>query len=127
MFTLMGPFPNYSVTTLLPSPSFGNNAMLRNSMTIMRTLDGTLFTYVKRKDSLRKLKWSFKISVNKAKELSDFINTYYASKIKATDHNGDSFIGFLKNNPVEFVGASRAFNWPGSEVVDVTLELEETG
>lgn len=126
MFVLMAPYPQFSVTTLLPSPNFGDSSLIRSSLKTMRATDGTLYTYVISRDRLKKFKWDFTLSLNKSKELSDFIDTYFASKIKITDHEGNVHVGYLKNNPVDFVGKSRAFGWPGEELVSLTLELEET-
>ena len=126
MFILMAPHPQYSVTTLLPSPNFGDSSLLRSSIKTMRATDGTLYTYVISRDSLKKFKWDFALSLNKSKELSDFIDTYFASKIKVVDHEDNTHIGYFKNNPVDFVGKGRAFGWPGDEIVSITLELEET-
>ena len=126
MFILMAPYPSYSVTTLLPSPKFGDSKLLRAKLKTMRAVDGTLYTYVISKNNLKGFKWDFILSLDKAKELSDFIDTYFSSKIKITDHDDNSVIGYLKNNPVDFVGRGRAYGWPGNEDVEVTLELEET-
>jgi hypothetical protein len=126
MFVMMAPYPQLSTTTLMPSPNFGDSKLLRSSVKTMRTTDGTLYTYVISRDQLKKFKWDFVLSLNKAKELSDFIDTYFASKIKIIDHDDAVHIGYLKNNPVDFVGRSRAFGWPGDEDVNISLELEET-
>jgi hypothetical protein len=65
-------------------------------------MDGTRYTYVKRRGGRRKLKWTFWLSRNKALELRAFIFAYFAAKVQATDHNGRVWAGNFTNNPFEF-------------------------
>jgi hypothetical protein len=73
-----------------------------------------------------KFQWEFEISRNKALELREFINSYQGKLIQITDHDGDLWFGYLRNNPFEFTGAGRAGDgWPGGETMNVILEFEE--
>lgn len=125
MFTLRAPYPSIQVTTLLPSPTFGDSRALTATVSSMRAMDGTLYTNVKTRSGRKRFQWDFEISRHKAIELRAFINSYYGHCIQATDHNGESWVGYLKNNPFEFVGGGRAAGWPGDETMSITIEFEE--
>jgi len=58
-------------------------------------------------------------------ELQRFVDTYYRSVIKITDHDDQTYLGYIINNPVEFTAVSKATNWPGGEAYQVTLDFEE--
>jgi hypothetical protein len=88
-------------------------------------MNGTLYTHVKTREGLHKFKWAFKLARDKASELREFIDTYFANRLEVTDHNGDKWVGYLKNNPFEFASQSRAGSFPGNELYVVTLEFEE--
>lgn len=92
----------------------------------MRSMNGVLYTYVKSREGRKRFRWDFEIARNKALELREFINSYQGEIIKIIDHDGDEWIGYLRNNPFEFTGAGRAGpEWPGNETMIVTLEFEE--
>jgi len=124
-FVLRAPYPAIRTTTLLPSPRFSDQDALRATIQTLRSVDGTLYTYVTSRDGLHKLTWEFRLSRHKAMELREFIEAFNDDIIKVTDHNDVTWIGYLKNNPFEFTGDSRAADWPGEELTTVTLEFEE--
>jgi len=125
MFIFRAPYPALQTTTLLPSPTFSDQNALKATVKTVRSMNGTRYTYVQSREGLHKLKWDFKLARHKALELREFINSYYGSLIHATDHNNEIWIGYLKNNPFEFSGDSRAAGWPGNELVTASLEFEE--
>lgn len=102
MFHLSAPYPLLQTTTLLPNPQFGDSEQLMVSVSRRTAMDGTRYTYVKRKDSRRRLLWTFRLTRNKALELRAFLFAYFASKIKVVDHNNRVWIGNFTNNPFEF-------------------------
>ena len=108
MFQLSAPYPLLQTTTMLPNPRFSDSEALMVSVNRKVAMDGTRYTYVKRKDQRRKLVWSFTLTRNKALELRAFIYSYFASKVKAIDHNGREWIGHLTSNPFEFDTTERA-------------------
>lgn len=125
-FILRAPYPAVQTTTLLPSPKWGDSQSLSSTVQSMRSLDGTLYTYVKSRDGRLKLRWEFEIARNKALELRQFINSYQGALIQVVDHDGDTWIGYLRNNPFEFTGAGKAgSNWPGRETMSIFLEFEQ--
>lgn len=128
MFRLQAPYPPLQTTTLLPNPEFGDGENLAVSVTVKRAMNGTVRTYVKRKDGRHKFQWTFVLTRNKALELRAFIQAYFASKVKITDHNGRVWIGNLINNPFEFDSPRRAAPpiapMPRGEAQTITLEFE---
>ena len=124
-FVLRAPYPQLSMTALLPSPKWGDSKALTSTIQSMRSIDGTLYTYVKSRDGRKKFQWEFEIARNKALELREFINSYQGSIIQVIDHDGDTWVGYLRNNPFEFTGVGRAVGWPGGETMSVILEFEE--
>jgi len=91
----------------------------------MRSLNGTLYTYVKSRAGRKRFQWEFELSRNKALELREFINSYRGALIQVIDHDGDTWIGYLRNNPFELSGVGRAVGWPGGETMNIMLEFEQ--
>jgi len=127
MFTFEAPYPGVVTTSILPNPKFGDGENLKVSVTTKRAMDGTRYTYVKRKGG-RKLQWTFKLTRNKGLELRAFIQSYFASQIKVTDHNDRVWVGHFVINPFEFDTPSRAAPaitpMPRGENQVITLEFE---
>ncbi len=128
MFVLQAPHPTLIATTLLPNPQFGDAERLTDEVQVKRAMDGTTYAYVKTKNNRRNLRWTFRLTRNKALELRAFIQVYYAAKIRATDHNERIWIGNFVNNPFEFDTPSRASPaiapMPRGETQEITIEFE---
>jgi hypothetical protein len=114
--------------TLLPSPQFGDGVALLDTVTRKLAMDGTLYTYVKRRAGRRKLTWQFKLSRNKALELAAFIRAYFASQVMVVDHLARVWVGNFTSNPFEFDTTDMArpaiAPLPRGEMVDINLEFE---
>lgn len=127
MFILQAPIPALEATTLLPNPQFGDSENLTDEVQTKRAMDGTLYTYVKKKTK-RRLQWSFRLTRNKALELRAFIQAYYAAKIKVTDHNERIWFGYFMDNPFQFDTPGRAAPaispMPRGEYQDITITFE---
>ena len=127
MFRLQAPYPALQTTTVLPHPQLGGGENLMVEVAAKRAMDGTLYTYVKRKGRHRLL-WIFRLTRNKVLELRAFIQSYFASTIKVKDHTDRVWLGNLVNNPFEFDTAARAAlaipPMPRGEAVLITLEFE---
>ena len=127
MFTFQAPYPALVTTSLLPNPQFSDSENLIVTVTRKTAMDGTRYTYVKNKGR-RKLKWTFKMTRNKGLELRAFIQFYFASVIKITDHNDREWIGNFTNNPFEFTTSERAGKainpMPRGEFVIIDIEFE---
>ena len=124
-FIMKAPHPSVKTTTLMPSPKWGDSKTLTASVLSMRSMDGTLYTYIKSRNGRKKFKWEFEVARDKALEIREFINSYRGEVIQITDHDGDEWIGYLRNNPFEFTGVGRAVGWPGNETMNIMLEFEE--
>lgn len=125
MFKLEAPYPGYQTTVILPSPNWGNTMGIASSVTTVRAMDGTLYTYVKQKAGRQRIQFDFEISRSKALELRAFIRVYYRTPIRLTDHNDNQWIAYLQSNPFEFAGDSKAEGFPGGETMTITLDFEE--
>lgn len=127
MFKLQAPFPRIQTTSLLPNPEFGDSENLAVEVNLKRAMDGTRYTYVKRKGR-RRLQWTFHLSRNKGLEVRAFLQTYLASKVRLVDHNGRVWIGVFMNNPFEFETDARTAPaiapMPRGERQVITLEFE---
>lgn len=118
MIKLAAPHPTIQTITLLPNPEFSDSEGLTAEVLQHRSMVGTLYTYVKAKNTKKRLLFRFQLTRQKALELRAFIQAYYKSKIRVTDHNNISWIVYLMNNPFEF--ESRV-----DEQQTIQLEFEE--
>jgi hypothetical protein len=127
MFTMQAPYPALQTTSFFPNPEFGDSESLGVNVTIERAMDGTVYSYVKRKGR-RILQWTFTLTRNKALELRAFFLSYYASRVKITDHQGREWVGYFTSNPFEFstdAKASPAIDpMPRGEHQTITVEFE---
>jgi hypothetical protein len=127
MFTFQAPYPALQTTSLFPNPDFGDSEGLAVSLSIKRAMDGTLYTYIKRKGR-HALSWTFTLTRNKALELRAFIESYFASQIQVTDHTGRIWVGHFIRKPFEFRGERRAAPaidpMPRGEDYSITIEFE---
>jgi hypothetical protein len=91
-------------------------------------MDGTRYTYVKRRNGRQKLKWTFWLSRNKGLELRAFIRAYFTSPVQAIDHNARVWVGNFTSNPFEFdttEGAQPAIApMPRGELQAIDIEFE---
>jgi hypothetical protein len=127
MFEIQAPYPGVQTTSVLPNPAVGDTLALRASVQTKRALDGTLFTYVKRKGG-RKMQWTFNLTRNKGLELRAFIKSYFASEVRIVDHMGRVWVGNFINNPFEFTTDRRSAPaiapMPRGEQQTITIEFE---
>jgi len=126
-FQLEAPYPGIQTTSILANPQFSNGEGLADSVASKRATDGTLYTYVKRRNGRRKLNWTFLLVRPKALELRAFLTSYFASDVRVTDHSGRVWIGNFTNNPFEFTTDRRAAPDRGDlrgELQTITLEFE---
>jgi hypothetical protein len=78
-FLLQAPYPALITTTLLPSPNWGDSVALKGTVTSMRSVDGTLYTYVKTKGARRH---SNGISSCPATRPSNFVRSWKPTSAK---------------------------------------------
>jgi len=127
MLQFQAPYPGVQTISVLPNPQLGDSESLRVNVITKRAMDGTRYTYVRRKGG-RTLQWTFRLTRNKGLELRAFIQSYFASTIKVIDHSDRIWIGNFVNNPFEFDTPSRAgpaiAPMPRGETQVITLEFE---
>lgn len=128
MFIFEAPYPSIQTTSLLPNPQFSDQEGLLDSVTRKLAMDGTRYTYVKRRGGRRKMKWTFRLTRNKALEVRAYIRSYFASRVRVTDHNGRIWVGNFVNNPFEFEGTEKALPaitpLPRGETYTIEIEFE---
>ena len=123
---IQAPYPNMRTTLLLPSPLQGNNEQLRASIQTLRSMDGTLYTYVKPKRGRRLFRWTFTTAKEKGLETKEFVKQYAGGLVRTVDHEGVERVGYITINPWESRGDGRAGGWVDiEEAVEFTIELEE--
>jgi hypothetical protein len=88
-------------------------------------MNGTLYTYVKKKSNDKVFSWRFQLSRDKAIELEQFLDRYFDGRIQVVDHYDEKWIGYIRNNPFELNSTSRAVGWGGDEAMNVEIQFEE--
>ena len=128
MFQLQAPHPLLQTTALLPDPQFSDQEAALDTVTRKSAMDGTRYTYVKRRGGRRKLRWVFQLSRNKGLELRAFLQSYFASAIRVLDHNGRTWVGNFTSNPFEFDTTDMArpaiAPMPRGELQQIDIEFE---
>ena len=124
-FIVQGPHPLLQSTLLLPNPREGNQKNLAASIQTMRSMDGTLYTYIKSKRGRKVHQWDFIGTKDKGREATEFIKLYSGGLVRITDHEGTAIVGYITINPLELAGQGRAGGYPSGEVYQWTLSLEE--
>ncbi|MHA2380785.1 MAG: hypothetical protein ACXADS_16055 [Candidatus Thorarchaeota archaeon] len=94
-------------------------------MNIVRTGNGDVYTYIKRKRGRQVHQWDFTVSYDKSLEVKEFFRTYGSSIVRVYDHDEIAYTGYANVNPWEAQGEGRAGGWPGDEAYGFTLQLEE--
>jgi len=129
MFIFEAPYPGIVTTTILPNLQFSDSEQLLDSVSRKTAVDGTRYTYVKRR-SRKKFHWPFRLSRPKSLELFEFYRAYNAVKIRVTDHNGRVWLGYFTTNPLELDVTSKAAPaitpFLRGELVNVDVEFEGT-
>ncbi len=125
MFRVEAPYPARTDTLVLRSPNFSNQKNKAHNMVTVRTGDGTLYTYIKKKRGREVHQWDFNVSYKKILEVKAFFKQFGSNLVRVVDHEDTAIIGYLNVNPWEAQGEGRAGGWPGNEAYGFTLQLEE--
>lgn len=120
---LSAPYPWKQTTTILPNPQWDDSVNLMDEVNVKRSSDGTMYTYVKRSKSRRRLVMAFYLTLHKGLELQAFLNAYYSSPIYLKDHLSAEWVGYAVGNPFEFDTTERGAG-SGKEMMTIQLELE---
>jgi hypothetical protein len=128
MFYVMAPYPQLQTTTVLPDPQFSDQQAIADTIVQKRAMDGTRYVYVKRRASRRRLKWTFHLTRNKGLELRAFVQSYFASRVRVVDHNGQTWVGNLTGSPFEYDtperGGPAIAPLPRGEMQTVDIDFE---
>ena len=125
MFRIQAPIPGPHVTTVLPSPLLGDQKSTIGDVKITKSMNGTIYTSKKSKGGRTRLQWSFKISIEKAKELREFFKIYYSTLVQIIDHLDNTWVGYFTTNPFTFTDGSRTWGPVNEEYTNITLTFEE--
>lgn len=105
------------LTIFLPNPMFGDQINYQQSLKQHRTIRGKTFYYVKRKGRSKQV---FKILMTREKsvEFQTFFDAAVGREVVFTNHNNETWIGRIINNPIEAVAKST------SEMTEIGFEFE---
>jgi len=123
-FRIESPWPGAASTLILPSPELGNNRGLRSSVRVIRMMDGSKRSFIKKGGNKYTHRWEFTLSRDKMEEVADYVKHYRSATHRVTWRDRQ-IIGKLILNPTEFTCTGRAGGWPGGEAYNVSLELVE--
>jgi len=124
-FLIQGPYPLMQSTLLMPSPREGNQKNLACTVQTMRSMNGTVYTFVKDKRGRRVWQWDFVGTKEKGREAIEFVRRYSGGLVRATDDDANTILGYITINPMEVEGLGRAAGWPSSEAARWTISIEE--
>ena len=96
-----------------------------SQVTVIKMMDGSRRTFVKKAEGKKRHRWDFVISREKMDEVSDFVTRYRGATLRIVWRDR-IIIGKFGINPVEMTGLGRAGGWPGGEAYQVTIEVIET-
>lgn len=110
-----------SQTIILPCPIWGDHQNYQGEINLKRAMTGLTYTYVK-KSRTQKLHYSFELWTSKYLELRQYFLDHAEELMTLQNHNAETWLVFMTNNPVEFTTEMR---WqPKGEKYNVTLEFE---
>ena len=121
---LRAPYPDVITRIRLPHVELGENESMSNSLTVKRSLNGTLYTYIKTNDDQQLLSFKFSMTRSKGEELKRFLISYLSKKVSILDHLDRTWVGYFTTNPVEFTTVKRNAPGGGYELVEVSLDFE---
>lgn len=101
---------------LLPQPLFDDSHSATNAVQIARSMNGTLYSFVKRSKT-KKLTYNFSLNRQKAQELGTFYLNNCHQQISLINHNGDQYLGFITSEPF-VIAENRAYD----NQVELTFE-----
>jgi hypothetical protein len=127
---LTAPYESPAVTTRLPNPEFGDYDAPMNEITIAKSMNNTLRTFLKSKDGRRKLNFTFNLTRGKAIELYEFYRAHIDDYIKIEDHRDRTWKGKFSVNPID-LESTRSITGgsvpvTGDSYCRVILEFEAT-
>ena len=100
-FRIHAPFPAVTDTLIIPNENFSNQKNKAHTMVRIRTGDGTLYTYIKKKRGRNVHQWDFVVAYDKSLEVKEFIRAFGNCLVKAYDHEETEYNGYQTINQCE--------------------------
>lgn len=125
--TLKAPWPDFLVTTVLPSAEFGDSRSSESTITIKRTITGEVWTYAQPTDR-QTLTLPFLLTRMKSLEVEAFLKSYQDAPIFIELEDGSQWEARLAQQPVQRVATGRIGDdiRTGRESVELTLTFSAT-
>lgn len=126
---LRAPWPLVKSITRLPNPRLGDSEGSVGSLDVKYAVNGTRYTYVRTKDGRRVLVWQFLLTTHKYQELREFLEVHHSDQIRATDHLGQIWLGYITSNPADFDSdgrRARRADTTNNEMYTIALTFEGT-
>ncbi len=105
----------------LPRPNLADTENYDGSLLIKRSINGVLYTYVKKVDLFR-LKYTWTLGRTKSLELRHFVSVSFGHSVKLLNWKGETWLVNILSSPAEMIAKSQWGN--DGERVDVTIEFE---
>lgn len=118
---LQAPFDLIQTSVVLPNPLLDDNESLVSNLTLRRSMDNSIRTYVKTNNS-RRIRYTFTLDRLKGLELEAFFDAYNGTDIRMINWKGQIWKVKLITNPLDFVQTGRY--GPNSDRTDINLEFE---
>ena len=116
MLRLEAPYPSLASVIILPSPDMANNRGLNAQVTVVRMMDGSYRSTVKRASGKFSHRYQLKLSRVKMQELVEFVERYRGATVRAVWR--DTVIGKMTLNPVEPAGLGREYYTMALEITE---------
>lgn len=132
MIKLFASHPAYKQLIFLPNPEFGDIARLESTVQLKRSMDGSVIvTHTMPRTESRTLELQFEMTRLKSLEFIEFYKLHAAEKMKLVkridfdpENDEESFIGYLKVNPLELEKLARSVYGDSVEKVAVRVDFE---
>jgi hypothetical protein len=121
------PYPAVQTFIHLPAPQFGNSEANVSTVEFKKSINNTKYSYVKTKDSRRKLLINFDVTQAKGTELLEFIRSYHSVLVQYLDELGQRWVGYFITNPNQIETRNLAVKDENAKFAYVTIQIEFEG
>lgn len=119
---LQAPFTGAATSIILPCPRWNDTEGLASTMSLRRSMNNRVQTYVK-SNNRRRVNYTFRIlNRRQAIELVDFIKSHNSDEMRLLNWKGELWKVYAVNNPFDFIQNGRAA--PGGDLTDISIEFE---
>lgn len=121
------PYPAVQTFIHLPNPQFGNSEANVSTVEFKKSVNNTRYSYVKTKDSRRRLLINFDVTQAKGTELLEFIRSYHGIRVQYRDELNQRWLGYFITNPNQIETHSLAVKDDTAKYAYVTIQIEFEG